>query len=998
MLRRVGVAALGVFIVFVTALAQGQPIELIAPPPRSAAPGEIITLTFLAINRGTAPDTYLFSVSAPAGFQTLGALPPLTLAAGAQEPVFVTLIISQETPAGTYSVTLEATSQSDPSVRATAQATVTVERVAGVVVRAPDAQEVDPGSEVVLSFSVTNRGNVIDAFRLEAFTPRGFPTKVEPGIVELLPGETRSALVTVRVPPDVSAGFEAVTLTAVSLRSEGVQGSGATTLIILPPEASKVPTALYLQAPAELSLGANIDFASSSLTPLISFLTYATLPEEQRFSISLKISDQISSQILPILPVNVSEFLFTSQRGTFFVHLGDLPTLPLRYIAMPRRGIELGFTNFFSVLAMRDVQTIDIPGKGTLTFINQVMGLKLLWPTWRFSLVKLDKELIPPPRFACPGDDIKAAGFYSSPITAEAAFAIVPDFLRKAGACDERRMFYLRVAPNFFGITVGGDFLRVEPDFPSLTGIPAVTDNTQIWSLFGSGGVGALAFSALLSGKRTDLFSDSFVQEITSITSQGRLIIRSLLPGWPSFFFDVKFISRRSNDPFFPPLSTDEDIKSLTIADISSPISYVLTFQSNLFRDNLNPANDLDTFEFTSSLITRPLLGIEGLSLNISGKGTFQVDPNTSTPIDHQVTFIGRLAFTTPRVSAFLLLGLNSNLLYPFFSSYFGSFSVALLGGPIGASFSFSFTEPTSLSFTIEVSTKFAMPFESVIIKGRVEGTLFIDLNNNGARDPGEPGVADALLRLDNQLARTDAQGYFRFPPVDPGSYRVEIARAPLGLVPTVAIPINVTVAVGQVVTLEIPMRSVAIIRGRVFDDKNRNGQLDPNEPGLPNVRVFAVGAQTFEARSGSDGQYVLQVPPGSYTVTLDRTTLPKRYEPTTPLTQTVTVQTGQTVTVDFGAYEVPRPVLFAPIADFTFTPAQPKVGERVTFDASASTDSDGQIVKYEWDFDGDGTVDATGKIVEHIFTRAGDFPVRLTVTDNDNLQNSVTKVVPVRP
>jgi hypothetical protein len=387
MLQRVSGALFVAFLVFVTALAQGQPIELIAPPPRSAAPGEIITLTFLAINRGTAPDTYLFSVSAPAGFQTLGALPPLTLAAGAQEPVFVTLIISQETPAGTYSVTLEATSQSDPSVRATAQATVTVERVAGVVVRAPDAKEVDPGSEVVLSFSVTNRGNVIDAFRLEAFTPRGFFTKVEPGIVELLPGETRSVLVTVRVPPDVSAGFEAVTLTAVSLRSEGVQGSGATTLIILPPEASKVPTALYLQAPAELSLGANIDLASSTLTPRISFLTYATLPEEQRFRISLKISDQISSQILPILPVNVSEFLFTSQRGTFFVHLGDLPTLPLQYIAMPRRGIELGFTNFFSVLAIREI--IDT---GRESFITNVMGLKLLWPTWRFSLVKLDRS------------------------------------------------------------------------------------------------------------------------------------------------------------------------------------------------------------------------------------------------------------------------------------------------------------------------------------------------------------------------------------------------------------------------------------------------------------------------------------------------------------------------------------------------------------------------------------------------------------------------------
>jgi len=977
MLQRAGVAILTVLLIFGIALAQGQPIELVAPPPRSAAPGEIVTLTFLAINRGTAPDTYLFSVSAPAGFQTIGALPPLTLAPGAQEPVFVTLIISQETPAGTYSVTLEATSQSDPAVRATAQATVTVERVAGVVVRAPDATEVDPGSEIVLSFGVTNRGNVIDAFRLEAFTPRGFSAKVEPGIVELLPGETRSVLVTVRVPPDVPAGFESVTLTAVSLRSEGVQGSGATTLIILPPEASKVPTALYLQAPAELSLGANIDLASSNLTPLISFLTYATLPEEQRFSISLKISDLIRSQILPILPVSVSEFLFTSQRGTFFVHLGDLPRTPLIYNALPRLGVELGFTNLFSLLTAFGDQD------GDFVHEQRAVGLNFFGGGITASLVRL--SVIGTSPYV-----LTAANFRSGVLTVEGALAEISAGLR--------RMFFLRAAPNFFGITLGGDFLRVEPDFPSLIGFPAVTSDTQIWSLFGNGGLRALTFSALLSGKRNDLFSDPSVQEITSITSQGRLIIRSLLPGWPSIFFDVKFISRRSDDPPFPPLSTDEDIKSLTIADISSSISYVLTFQSNLFRDNLNPANDLDTFEFTSSLITRPLLGIEGLSLNISGKGSFQVDPNTSTPIDHQVTFIGRLAFTTPRISAFLLLGLNSNLLYPFFSSYFGSFSVALLGSPVGASFSFSFTEPTSLSFTIEVSTKFAMPFESVIIKGRVEGTLFIDLNNNGARDPGEPGVADALLRLDNQLARTDAQGYFRFPPVDPGSYRVEIARAPLGLVPTVPIPISVTVAVGQVIALEIPMRSVAIIRGRVFDDKNRNGQPDPNEVGLPNVRVFAVGAQTFEARSGSDGQYVLQVPPGSYTVTLDRTTLPRRYEPTTPLTQTVTVQTGQTVTVNFGAYEVPRPVLFAPIADFTFTPAQPKVGERVTFDASASTDSDGQIVKYEWDFDGDGAVDATGKIVEYIFTRAGDFPVKLTVTDNDNLQNSVTKVVPVRP
>jgi hypothetical protein len=967
MLQRVSGALFVAFLVFVTALAQGQPIELTAPPPRSAAPGEIITLTFLAINRGTAPDTYLFSVSAPAGFQTLGALPPLTLAAGAQEPVFVTLIISQETPAGTYSVTLEATSQSDPSVRATAQATVTVERVAGVVVRAPDAKEVDPGSEVVLSFSVTNRGNVIDAFRLEAFTPRGFFTKVEPGIVELLPGETRSVLVTVRVPPDVPAGFEAVTLTAVSLRSEGVQGSGATTLIILPPEASKVPTALHLQAPAELSISTNSALNSKTFTQL-SFFTLATMPEEQRLRLRLKISEQDAQYFL----TNSNEFLFTFQERAFYFYLGDLPRLPLFYNALPRRGVELGFNNVFSLSA-------------TFEREQQAFALNFFGPSLNGSIARLIDVNLANPYV------LTAIGFRNPVVTIEGAVAETGN--------SPQYMMYIRTAPNWGSLVIGFEFLRVEPLFPTLIGIPAVLRDTILWTIFSNIGVGPIAFSSLLSLKHTDIANDFYFQSraVSSRSVQSRLIMR--LPGLPSLSFEINQVLKRSDDPDFPPLSTDEETKMVTTADLSGPVGYIVTFRHYLLIDNINdaPGSDTSTIELNSFLIAHRLLGTEGFSLTMGLKRLLQTDINTGV-VEHTLVLTARVAFITSRASASLWLGFNDGTLVGVGSQgFFGSLSFSFVGPP-DILLSLTFTEPASLSVNAEVRVRFAMPFESVIIKGRVEGTLFIDLNSNGARDPGEPGVADALLRLDNQLARTDAQGYFRFPPVDPGSYKVEIARAPLGLVPTVAIPINVTVAVGQVVTLEIPMRSVAIIRGRVFDDKNRNGQLDPNEPGLPNVRVFAVGAQTFEARSGSDGQYVLQVPPGSYTVTLDRTTLPKRYEPTTPLTQTVTVQTGQTVTVDFGAYEVPRPVLFAPIADFTFTPAQPKVGERVIFDASASTDSDGQIVKYEWDFDGDGTVDATGKIVEHIFTRAGDFPVRLTVTDNDNLQNSVTKVVPVRP
>lgn len=55
-----------------------------------------------------------------------------------------------------------------------------------------------------------------------------------------------------------------------------------------------------------------------------------------------------------------------------------------------------------------------------------------------------------------------------------------------------------------------------------------------------------------------------------------------------------------------------------------------------------------------------------------------------------------------------------------------------------------------------------------------------------------------------------------------------------------------------------------------------------------------------------------------------------------------------------------------------------------VLFDAAGSTDSDNNIVNYEWDFDGDGTNDGFGRNVSHTFTKKGTYTVVLTVSDAD--------------
>ena len=62
------------------------------------------------------------------------------------------------------------------------------------------------------------------------------------------------------------------------------------------------------------------------------------------------------------------------------------------------------------------------------------------------------------------------------------------------------------------------------------------------------------------------------------------------------------------------------------------------------------------------------------------------------------------------------------------------------------------------------------------------------------------------------------------------------------------------------------------------------------------------------------------------------------------------------------------------------------------SFDGSGSSDADGTIASYAWDF-GDGAT-GTGAKPDHTYATAGDYTVALTVTDNDGATDTVTKTV----
>jgi PKD repeat protein len=110
------------------------------------------------------------------------------------------------------------------------------------------------------------------------------------------------------------------------------------------------------------------------------------------------------------------------------------------------------------------------------------------------------------------------------------------------------------------------------------------------------------------------------------------------------------------------------------------------------------------------------------------------------------------------------------------------------------------------------------------------------------------------------------------------------------------------------------------------------------------------------------------------------------------PVTLTVQDDDGATNsltrTVQVGPTNVP------PVASFTFTNLG---GNWVQFNASGSSDSDGSIVSYSWNF-GDGSAAGSGSVIYHPFPAASSYLVTLTVTDDDGATGTSSQLVDLSP
>jgi len=110
-----------------------------------------------------------------------------------------------------------------------------------------------------------------------------------------------------------------------------------------------------------------------------------------------------------------------------------------------------------------------------------------------------------------------------------------------------------------------------------------------------------------------------------------------------------------------------------------------------------------------------------------------------------------------------------------------------------------------------------------------------------------------------------------------------------------------------------------------------------------------------------------------------------------------LTVTDNDTLIDSTSANVTISPPIQPPVASFTYSSTKPDIDEDVMFNATVSSDSDGYIVGYFWDFGDEETADETVPYVYHAYDEGGTYAVKLTVTDNAGWNGSVTHEVAIR-
>ncbi|NNF56494.1 MAG: hypothetical protein HKN03_18865 [Acidimicrobiales bacterium] len=198
-----------------------------------------------------------------------------------------------------------------------------------------------------------------------------------------------------------------------------------------------------------------------------------------------------------------------------------------------------------------------------------------------------------------------------------------------------------------------------------------------------------------------------------------------------------------------------------------------------------------------------------------------------------------------------------------------------------------------------------------------MSGTIVHDVNRDGSRDGGEPGlgtipVIATLFGPDGVPGTTDDVSYstvtaddgsWSFADISAGNYVIEIdpSGVPHGLSEVSFSTRTVYLPPGsEMRILDAGLVGTSELSNVVFDDLNQNGAQDGQETGVPDLSITArwfgpdsldgtADDAVYSAVTDAQGAWgIQQIPAGTYAVTIDSATLPSGLSGTPSVTTAV--------------------------------------------------------------------------------------------------------------
>lgn len=310
---------------------------------------------------------------------------------------------------------------------------------------------------------------------------------------------------------------------------------------------------------------------------------------------------------------------------------------------------------------------------------------------------------------------------------------------------------------------------------------------------------------------------------------------------------------------------TDLDTGSYTVEQFSVATGWIET-KGGTYSKVITASGSKDTARFMDFKLGT--LRVE-LTEDVDGDGTIDLADTSALPSGTAAIFVTKL-FTTVIHTDTISGGSTS---FTITNLDTGTYTIEQTVKPSGWSETRGGIFTRSIASSGVTDTAEFMDFKPVT----VSGMKFNDLNGNGVKDGGEPGLEGWTISLTGSgggSTTTDINGNFTFSGVAGGSHVLsEVQQSGwIQTFPTTPSAYTFSVASRQNQTsMNFGNYRTTLIQGTVFYDRNKNGINDGSDGGLTNWNVVAncispVVNETTTTQAGGTYQFE-NLPTGTYTI-----------------------------------------------------------------------------------------------------------------------------------